>query len=159
MKITQGTFSFLPELTEEQLELQVRYAINNGWALMVEHTDDPHPRNSLWEMWEQPKFDVDADDAPLILDEVNAAREAYPARYIKLVAYDSSRGRQTTMLSIIVNRPEFEPGFRLERQEFADRAIKYTIHSYATEDPPGYRYGAKGAVKEERMAAKEEDGA
>jgi len=158
MKITQGTFSFLPELTEEQLELQVRYAINNGWALMVEHTDDPHPRNSLWEMWEQPKFDVDADDAPLILDEVNAAREAYPDRYIKLVAYDSSRGRQTTMLSIIVNRPEHEPGFRLERQEFADRAIKYTMHSYATEDPPGYRYGAKGAVKDERMAAKEEDG-
>jgi ribulose-bisphosphate carboxylase small chain len=104
-------------------------------------------------MWEQPKFDVEPDDAALILDEVNACREAYPARYIKLVAYDSSRGRQTTMLSIIVNRPEFEPGFRLERQEFADRTIKYTLHSYATEDPPGYRYGAKGAVKEERMAS------
>ncbi len=155
MKVTQGTFSFLPELTEEQLELQVRYAINNGWALMVEHTDDPHPRNSLWEMWEQPKFDVDAEDAPLILDEVNACRLAYPARYVKLVAYDSSRGRQTTMLSIIVNRPEHEPGFRLDRQESGDRVMKYTLHSYATEDPTGYRYGATGATKDERMTAKE----
>jgi ribulose-bisphosphate carboxylase small chain len=144
MRITQGTFSYLPELDEEQLEAQIRYSINNGWALMVEHTDDPHPRNSLWEMWEQPRFDLDPDDAPQILDEVNAARAAYPKRYIKLVAYDSSRGRQTTMLSIIVNRPEHEPGFQLLRQELHDRVVKYTVHSYATEDPPGYRYGAHG---------------
>jgi ribulose-bisphosphate carboxylase small chain len=154
MKITQGTFSFLPEMTDEQLASQIRYSIDNGWALMVEHTDDPHPRNSLWEMWEQPRFDVDPEDAGLILDEINACREAYADRYIKLVAYDSTRGRQTTALAIIVNRPEHEPGFRLERMEFADRVMKYTLHSYATEDPPGYRYGAKGAVKDERMAAK-----
>ncbi len=156
MKITQGTFSYLPELTDEQLGLQIKYAVGNGWALMVEHTDDPHPRNSLWEMWEQPRFDVDADDVAVVLDDVNAAREAYPERYIKLVAYDSSLGRQTTMLSIIVNRPEHEPGFRLDRQEAHDRAMKYTLHSYATEDPVGYRYGAQGNSKESRLAAQED---
>jgi len=155
MKVTQGTFSYLPELTDEQIALQIRYAINQGWALMVEHTDDPHPRNSLWEMWEMPRFDVDPDDAALVLDDINAAREAYPNRYVKMVAYDSSRGRQTTGLSIIVNRPEHEPGFRLDRQESHDRTIRYSLHSYATEQPVGYRYGATGVTKEHRMAPSE----
>jgi ribulose-bisphosphate carboxylase small chain len=36
MKVTQGTFSFLPELTDEQIELQVLYALRNGWSLSVE---------------------------------------------------------------------------------------------------------------------------
>ncbi len=155
MKITQGTFSYLEELTDEQLALQIRYAVTNGWALMVEHTDDPHPRNSLWEMWEQPRFDVDAEDVGLVLDEINACRAAFPARYIKLVAYDSTVGRQTTALAIIVNRPEHEPGFRLDRQENTDRTMKYTLHSYATEQPVGYRYGADGVTGDHRMTPSE----
>ncbi|MGI8558771.1 MAG: ribulose bisphosphate carboxylase small subunit [Solirubrobacteraceae bacterium] len=156
MKITQGTFSYLPEMTDEQLAAQIRYAVGNGWAMMVEHTDDPHPRNSLWDMWEQPRFDVEAEQTGMILDDVNAARAAFPKRYIKLVAYDSSLGRQTTMLSIMVHRPGHEPGFRLDRQEFGDRQVRYTLHSYATEAPPGYRYGASGSAKEERMPAAEQ---
>ena len=43
MRITQGTFSFLPDLTEEEIEAQIAYALSNGWAIMVEYTDDPHP--------------------------------------------------------------------------------------------------------------------
>ena len=54
--------------------------------------------------------------------EVRAAREAFPHGYVKVVCYDRSLGRQTTALSFIVGRPEDEPGFRLERQEKADRA-------------------------------------
>jgi ribulose-bisphosphate carboxylase small chain len=42
--------------------------------------------------------------------------------------FDSSKGRQTTMLSFIVNRPSQEPGFELERNEGQDRRIQYTIH-------------------------------
>jgi ribulose-bisphosphate carboxylase small chain len=59
---------------------------------------------------------------------------------VKLVCYDASLGRQTTALSFIVGRPQSEPGFRLERQEKADRQIRYSIHSYATDDPIGMRY-------------------
>ena len=33
----------------------------------------------------------------------------------------------TLALSFIVNRPSVEPGFRLERQETADRQIRYTL--------------------------------
>jgi len=146
MRITQGTFSFLPDLTDEEIELQVRYALRNDWSVMFEYTDDPHPRNSLWDMWKQPEFDLDEDDADVPMQELQAIREAYPNHYIKLVAYDSSLGRQTSRLSFIVNRPEEEPGYRLQRQETNDRHIQYTIHPYAQDDAPGRRYGNKGLL-------------
>jgi ribulose-bisphosphate carboxylase small chain len=145
MRITQGTFSFLPDLTDDQIAAQLRYALRHGWAIMVEHTDDPHPRNSLWEMWGQPMFDLGEDDVDVPLRELRAAREACSHEYVKVVCYDRSLGRQTTALSFIVGRPESEPGFRLERQEKADRQILYTLHSYATDAPSGARYGANGA--------------
>jgi ribulose-bisphosphate carboxylase small chain len=146
VRITQGTFSFLPDFTDEEIEAQLRYALRNGWAIMVEHTDDPHPRNSLWEMWGQPLFDLDEDDAGVALREVRAAREGCPNEYVKVVAYDRSLGRQTTALSFIVGRPAFEPGFRLERQEKADRQIRYTLYAYSTELPQGLRYRANGTA-------------
>ena len=64
MRITQGTFSFLPDLTDEQIAAQVRYALDHGWAISVEYTDDPHPRNSYWEMWGLPMFDLTREDVP-----------------------------------------------------------------------------------------------
>ena len=58
MRITQGTFSFLPELTDEEIGMQIDYALQQGWACSVEFTDDPHPRNTYWEMWGLPMFDL-----------------------------------------------------------------------------------------------------
>jgi ribulose-bisphosphate carboxylase small chain len=138
VKITQGTFSYLPDLTDDEILAQIRYALGNGWPLSVEFTDDPHPRNTLWEMWGLPMFDL-RDPAGVLL-EVNACREAYPHAYVKVNAYDASLGRQTTALSFLVQRPAEEPGFRLDRQEAPDRTIRYTTHSYATERPVGERY-------------------
>ena len=146
MRITQGTFSFLPDFTDEQIEAQLRYALSNGWAIMIEHTYDPHPRNSLWEMWSPPMFDLGEDETEPPLRELRAAREAYPNRYVKVVCYDSSLGRQTSRLSFIVGRPADEPGFRLERREGADRQIRYSLHSYATEAPVGRRYSPNGST-------------
>lgn len=138
MHVTQGTFSYLPPLTDAQVKAQVQYALDNGWALSVEFTDDPHPRNFLWEMWGLPMFDL-RDPAGILL-EVQRCRDAYPARYIRVNAYDRTLGRQTTALSFIVQRPADEKGFRLERQESRDRQIRYTLHPYAADRPPGERY-------------------
>jgi ribulose-bisphosphate carboxylase small chain len=140
MRITQGAFSFLPDLSDEQIEAQLRYALGNGWSIMVERTDDPHPRNALWEMCGQPRFDLREDEVGIALEDVRAAREAFPCGYVKVVCYDRSLGRQTTALSFIVSRPEYEPGFRLERTERADRRVHYTLHAYATDAPAGSRY-------------------
>lgn len=138
MKITQGTFSFLPDLTDEQIRKQVEYALSQGWAINVEFTDDPHPRNTYWEMWGLPMFDL--KDPAGILYEINECRKAYPNHYVKVNAYDSTRGWETTRLSFIVQRPPREPGYRLDRQEAQDRQIRYTIHPYATDKPEGERY-------------------
>lgn len=103
MRITQGTFSYLPDLTDDEISMQVRYALGNGWPLSVEFTDDPRPRNDYWQMWGLPMFDL--HDAARVLHEVNECRRAYPDRYIRVTAYDSRLGRQTTALSFLVNRP------------------------------------------------------
>ena len=139
MRITQGTFSYLPDLTDEEISLQIQYALDHGWPLSVEFTDDPHPRNSYWDMWGLPMFDL--YDAAGVLHEVNECRKAYPERYVRVNAYDARFGRQTTALSFLVNRPADEPGFRLDRQEAADRQIRYTMRPYATDRPAGTRYG------------------
>jgi ribulose-bisphosphate carboxylase small chain len=127
MKITQGTFSFLEDLTDEQIDAQIRYAISNGWSLSIEYTDDPHPRNIYWEMWGLPRFDLTVDQSDIVLREVRAAREAFPEAYIKVIAYDATYGRQTSALSFIVNRPSVEHGFELERYEDRDRVIRYRM--------------------------------
>jgi ribulose-bisphosphate carboxylase small chain len=142
MRITQGTFSFLPDLTDEQIRKQVEYCLNNGWAINVEFTDDPHPRNTYWEMWGMPMFDL--KDPAAIMYEVSTCRKAYPSHYIKVNAFDSTRGWETVRLSFIVNRPTHEPGFGLVRQEAEGRNIRYTVHSYATDKPEGARYSADG---------------
>jgi len=128
MRITQGTFSFLPDFTDEQIAAQIRHSLHHGWAMSVEHTDDPHPRNQYWELWGLPMFDVAIDETDVVLREVRACREAHPDRYVKLIAYDPTRGRQTTALSFIVGRPEHERSFRVERTEAHDRVVRYRLH-------------------------------
>jgi ribulose-bisphosphate carboxylase small chain len=127
MRVTQGTFSFLPDLTDEQLAAQVQYALEHGWAMSVEHTDDPHPRNAYWEMWGLPQFDLQPEDEEMVMREVRACREAHPHEYVKLIAYDASYGRQTTALSIIVNRPAVERTWSLERTDAHDRVLRYGL--------------------------------
>jgi ribulose-bisphosphate carboxylase small chain len=139
MRLTQGTFSYLPDLTDAQIGKQVEYALSKGWALGVEYTDDPHPRNTYWEMWGLPMFDL--HDAAGVMQELSACRKAHPQEYVRINAFDATHGWETVRLSFIVHRPSEEPGFRLERSEERGRTIRYTLHSYATDKPPGRRYG------------------
>ena len=137
-RVTQGQFSYLPDLTDRQITAQIRYALSRGYAVSVEYTDDPHPRNTYWEMYGNPLFDL--KDPAGILMEVNACRKAFPNHYIRVNAFDSTRGWETPRMSFIVNRPKKEPGFGLAREEGAGRQIHYRISSYATDKPEGERY-------------------
>ena len=138
MRITQGTFSFLPDFSDAEICAQVEYCLKNNWAVSVEFTDDPHPRNTYWEMWGMPMFDM--KDAAGIMYEINQCRKTYPNHYVRVNGFDSTRGWETVRLSFIVNRPKHEPGFQLLRQEGPGRRIRYTVHSYATDKPEGERY-------------------
>ena len=138
MRITQGTFSFLPDLSDDEIRAQIEYALGKGWACSVEFTDDPHPRNVYWNMWELPMFGL--KDAAGVMMEVAACRKAHSNEYIKLNAFDSTRGVESMCMSFMINRPKEEPGFGLVRQEGSGRVIRYTTHSYATDKASGKRY-------------------
>ena len=137
-RLTQGQFSYLPDLTDKQISAQIEYALSKNWALGVEYTDDPHPRNTYWEMYGNPMFDL--KDASAILTEVNACRKTFPNHYIRVTAFDATQGVESVQMSYIVNRPKKEPGLGLTRQEIGGRQIQYTVHSYATDKPEGERY-------------------
>jgi ribulose-bisphosphate carboxylase small chain len=125
-RITQGQFSYLPELNDAEIALQIEYGLRKGYAWSVEYTDDPHPRNTYWEMFGLPMFDL--KDAAGVMMEVHTCRSTFPRHYIRLMAFDSTRGVESIAMSFIVNRPPHEPGFGLARQEGHGRTIRYTVH-------------------------------
>jgi ribulose-bisphosphate carboxylase small chain len=130
-RITQGQFSYLPDLSDAEISLQIQYGLDRGYAWSVEYTDDPHPRNTYWEMFGIPMFDL--KDAAGVMMELQNCRKTFPQHYIRLMAFDSTRGVETIVMSFIVNRPAHEPGFRLTRQEAHGRTIRYTVRR-ETED-------------------------
>ena len=137
-KLTQGQFSFLPELTDAEITLQIQYGLDKGYAWSVEFTDDPHPRNTYWEMFGMPMFDL--RDAAGVMAELKDCRKAYPNHYMRLMAFDSTRGIESIAMSFIVNRPKSEPGFALERQEMQGRTVRYTTRAYSAQRPEMERY-------------------
>ena len=137
-RLTQGQFSYLPDLTDVQIGKQLEFALNQNFSVGIEYTDDPHPRNTYWEMFGNPMFDL--KDPKGILLEINSCRKTFPNHYIRVTAFDSTRGVESPTMSFIVNRPAKEPGFGLVRQEVEGRQVRYRISSYATDKPEGERY-------------------
>ncbi len=123
MRITQGCFSFLPDLDDVQIAKQVEYCLENGWAIGIEHTDDPHPRNTYWEMWGNPMFDL--RDAKGVMMELDDCRKLHGDDYIRLCAFEDERGIESVKMSFIVNRPAKEPRITMTRSDYVDRAQKY----------------------------------
>jgi ribulose-bisphosphate carboxylase small chain len=139
VRLTQGAFSYLPDLTDAQITKQVQYCIKKGWAINVEWTDDPHPRNIYWELWGLPLFDV--KDAATVMFEIQECRKANTTGYIKVQAFDASKGCESCVHSFIIQRPAAEPGFYMSRSEVNGRFQRYTIQSYAVQaKPAGHRY-------------------
>jgi ribulose-bisphosphate carboxylase small chain len=137
-RLTQGQFSFLPDLTDPEIASQIQYGLDRDYAWSVEYTDDPHPRNTYWDMFGMPMFDL--KDAAGVLAELNQCRKAFPSHYIRLMAFDSTRGIESLVLSFLVNRPQQEPGFTLDRQEVDGRSQRYTTRGYANLKPELERY-------------------
>jgi ribulose-bisphosphate carboxylase small chain len=129
MRLTQGCFSFLPDLSDAEIRTQVQYCIDKGWAVNIEFTDDPHPRNTFWEMWGLPMFDI--KDAAAVMFELEACRKVRADNYIRVSGFDSSHGWESVRISFLVNRPKKEPGFRLIRTEGEGRAVRYTLQTEA----------------------------
>jgi ribulose-bisphosphate carboxylase small chain len=72
--------------------------------------------------------------------ELHSCRKTFPNHYVRLMAFDSTRGVESIAMSFIVNRPKDEPGFGLARTEVEGRTMRYRVSSYATDKPEGRRY-------------------
>jgi|TARA_B110000902_G_scaffold41779_1_gene45234 ribulose-bisphosphate carboxylase small chain len=139
VRVTQGSFSYLPDLTEAQIKKQVDYMLANKWAVNIEWTDDPHPRNTYWELWGLPLFDC--KDASAVMFELAECKRFNPEGYIKMQAFNPALGTESCVQSFIAYRPAKEPGFFMGRTEGTGRMQKYTIGSYAAQARPvGARY-------------------
>jgi ribulose-bisphosphate carboxylase small chain len=76
-------------------------------------------------MWGLPMFDL--KDAAGVLAELRECRKAHPDCYIKLNAFDSTRGFETMRMSFMVHRPAVEARYKLRREEGPARLVRYTI--------------------------------
>lgn len=97
----QGTFAFLPALDDAGVRKQIEWVVDQGYAVSVEYTDDPHPCNNLWKMWGLPMFDI--EDVATVTYEFEACREAFPDYHIKINGYDP--GRQGQIVSFVAHWP------------------------------------------------------
>ena len=76
-----------------------------------------------------------------VMFELNEARKASKAGYIRMNAFDASYGTESCACSFIVSRPAFEPGFFLDRTDSTGRQQTYSIKSYSVAAAPeSYRY-------------------
>jgi len=96
------TFSYLPELTAEQLARQIAAIVDRNLVVGIEFSTAPDPRDHYWTMWKLPLFDH--ADTPAVLAELNACRRANPDAYIKVNGYDPVR--QGQVVSFVARRPE-----------------------------------------------------
>ena len=81
------TFSYLPELSKDQIRKQVEYIVSKGWNPAIEHTEPENAFEHYWYMWKLPMFgetDVDA-----ILAEVEACHKAHPDNHVRLMGFDN----------------------------------------------------------------------
>jgi ribulose-bisphosphate carboxylase small chain len=98
------TFSYLPALSGEQLERQIRAILDRGLVVGIEYTTAPDPRDHYWTMWKLPLFGL--ADTVAVLAELDACRQANSGAFIKVNGYD--RARQGQVVSFVASRPAGE---------------------------------------------------
>ncbi len=81
------TFSYLPEMSKEQIRKQVEYIVSKGWNPAIEHTEPENAFSHYWYMWKLPMFGETNVDT--ILAEAEACHKAHPKNHVRLVGFDN----------------------------------------------------------------------
>ena len=81
------TFSYLPEMTAEQIRAQVEYIVSKGFNPAIEHTEPENSMDNFWYMWKLPMFGETEVDR--ILSEAEACHKAHPDNHVRLIGYDN----------------------------------------------------------------------
>ncbi len=95
------TFSYLPELTGEEIEAQIRSILERRLVVAIEHTLEPDLYDHYWTLWKLPLFGVSEPDR--VLDELEECRRENPDAYVRVNGYDAVR--QGQVVSFVVHRP------------------------------------------------------
>jgi ribulose-bisphosphate carboxylase small chain len=95
------TFSYLPPLTDAQINTQIQYTLDNGFFPAIEFNETSSPKDCYWTMWKLPMFG--AKTTQEVLNEVQACRSSYPNCYIRVVAFDNIK--QCQVMSFTVHKP------------------------------------------------------
>ena len=128
MRITQGTFSFLPDLSDARSARRSSIASRTDGPWRGIHGRSASPEYVLGDVGHA---DVRSQGRRRRHGGSHACRKAHPELYIKVNAFDSSRGWECLRLVVHREPADEEPGFALERQEARGRNIRYTTRSYA----------------------------
>jgi len=94
------TFSYLPEMTEEQAKKQIQYIIDQGWDPAIEHCEPAFSRLHYWYMWKLPMFGETSVDT--VWEELLACHKANPDHHVRLIGYN--KYKQSQGLSFVVFR-------------------------------------------------------
>lgn len=81
------TFSYLPEMNDDQTRKQIAYIVSKGWNPAVEHCEPENAFQNFWYMWKLPMFGE--TDVDRILAEVEACHKAHPNNHVRLIGYDN----------------------------------------------------------------------
>jgi ribulose-bisphosphate carboxylase small chain len=96
------TFSYLPELTDDELAAEIRSIVARGLVVGIEYTGTPDPYDHYWALWKLPLFEV--DDPAAVTRELEECRRANPYAYVRVNGYDPVR--QGQVVSFVAHRPE-----------------------------------------------------
>ncbi len=92
------TFSYLPQMSLEQIREQVQYIVARDWNPAIEHTEPENAFSHYWYMWKLPMFgETDVDK---ILSEAQACHEANPGNHVRLIGYDNDAQTQGAAMVI-----------------------------------------------------------
>lgn len=96
------TFSYLPEMTPEQIREQIAYIVSKGWNPGIEHCEPENAFQNYWYMWKLPMFGE--TDVDRILDECAACHKAHPNNHVRLMGFDNYA--QSAGASMVIYRGE-----------------------------------------------------
>ncbi len=81
------TFSYLPEMTVDQVRAHIAYIIRQGWDPAIEHVEPERAFSHYWYMWKLPMFGEQSVDR--VLAELEACHREYPTHHVRLIGYDN----------------------------------------------------------------------
>lgn len=93
-------FSYLPPMTDEQLQKQLDYLVAQDLDCVVEHVEPARASETYWYMWKLPYFGN--RDRAALNAAIAECHQANPGHHVRVSGIDKKR--QTVRFSLVVHR-------------------------------------------------------